>query len=520
MASVIREPNGRRTIQFVGGDGKRPKIRLGKVPQKAAETFCRHVERLLAYKLTGHPLDAETAGWLTGLEPNMTKRLAEVGLIDSRAPRSKQALGGFIAEYVAGRVDVKPATKEIWRQGEKGLVKFYGADRPMREITPRDADDYKLHLIGKKLRPMTIRKRLQFAKTIFRAAVRSKLIAENPFADVQVKAAMSDRKSFVSRETIQKVLDACPDHHWRLIVALARYGGLRCPSEVLSLRWQDVDWVRRVIQVQSPKTEHHPGKESRALPLFPELLPYLNESYAADPEAVYVVDERHRKAAIGKQGWRNINLGTQMKRILAVADVEPWTRIFHNLRSSRETELVEKYPLPVVAAWMGHSVDVAVKHYCQVTDDHFARAAGIAKSPEMQAEKAVQKAVQQPSGTARNLPRTAGAKDLTQRSRKAEREPLPQVATSHENRNPLAPKGLADGAGFDASGATAVSSDCYKIGLAPRGAESGAVRDEIALATLDDDLRTILEAWKSLSTDAQRSVLAIVRREVEADRRE
>ena len=41
MASISKEPNGRRTIQFVAGDGKRRSIRLGKVSQREAEEIAR-----------------------------------------------------------------------------------------------------------------------------------------------------------------------------------------------------------------------------------------------------------------------------------------------------------------------------------------------------------------------------------------------------------------------------------------------------------------------------------------------
>ena len=34
---ISKDPNGRRTIQFVGSDGKRRSIRLGKVSQRQAE---------------------------------------------------------------------------------------------------------------------------------------------------------------------------------------------------------------------------------------------------------------------------------------------------------------------------------------------------------------------------------------------------------------------------------------------------------------------------------------------------
>ena len=36
------------------------------------------------------------------------------------------------------------------------------------------------------------------------------------------------------------ILEACPDQEWRTLFALVRYGGLRCPSEVLKLKWSDI----------------------------------------------------------------------------------------------------------------------------------------------------------------------------------------------------------------------------------------------------------------------------------------
>jgi len=62
------------------------------------------------------------------------------------------------------------------------------------------------------------------------------------------------------------------------------------------------------------------------------------------------------------------------------AGLEAWPRLFHNLRSSWETELLETFPVPVVSLWMGHDAKVCLKHYAQTTDDHYARAVGGAKS--------------------------------------------------------------------------------------------------------------------------------------------
>ena len=48
----------------------------------------------------------------------------------------------------------------------------------------------------------------------------------------------------------------------------------------------DVDWERDKITIHSPKTEHHQGKETRVIPIFPELRPYLEEVWEqAEPGA-------------------------------------------------------------------------------------------------------------------------------------------------------------------------------------------------------------------------------------------
>lgn len=70
----------------------------------------------------------------------------------------------------------------------------------------------------------------------------------------------------------------------------------------------------------------------------------------------------------------NANLRTQLLRIIEKAGVTPWPKLFQNLRSTRQTELEERFPSHVVCAWLGNSEAVARKHYLQVTDEHFAKA--------------------------------------------------------------------------------------------------------------------------------------------------
>ena len=173
-----------------------------------------------------------------------------------------------------------------------------------------------------------------------------------------------------------------------MLLALARYGGLRTPSEPFALRWADVNWARDRFRVIAPKTKHQDGGE-RWVPLFPELRSYLAEAFDLAGAGTEKVITRYQDP---KQ-----NLRTQFERIIARAGLKPWPRLFQNLRASRETELAEEFPIHVVAEWLGNSPKTALAHYTQVTEHHFERAA---KS----AAPALQKALQQPAATDRPKP--------------------------------------------------------------------------------------------------------------------
>lgn len=289
MASIGMDGNGRRRILFVAGDGTRKTIRLGKVSQRQAEAFKVRVESLVAQGITGSA-DDEVSRWLAGLDDLMYSRLAAVGLIKARTSSGTLALGPFIDAYIEGRSDIKPNTRIGLGQARRNLVEFFSANKPLGDVTEGDAEEYRRHLIGK-LSVNTARRLCGRAKQFFRFAVRKRMIRENPFTGIESNVRSNPaRQFFVTRKMADAVIEACPDCQWRVIVALSRYGGVRCPSETIALTWPDVEWDRNRIRVPSPKTEHIEGRESRYIPLFPELRKPLMEAFeAASPGAEHVI---------------------------------------------------------------------------------------------------------------------------------------------------------------------------------------------------------------------------------------
>lgn len=373
MATIGKDKHGKRVryrVLFVSEDGSRKTIRLGNASRRQAEAFKVKVEDLIGSRYAGS-MDDDTARWLADLPDDIYAKLVAVALVEPRTmdePEIQVPLGQFCKEYIESRTDVRERTAFVYKHAVGNLVSFFGLDKPLVELTEHDGEEWRRYLAKEGLARATARKRVQVAKQILQSAVKRRIIPANPFADLKSSAVGNPaRQFFVGLEIAEKVLAACPDCEWRVLFSLARFGGVRIPTEALALRWQDVNWAESRILIHAPKTARHEGKGSRWIPMFPELVGPLQECFEqAEPGAVYVITK-----------WRksNCNLRTHFGRIVRRAGLTLWPKPFQNCRATRATELAEIYPAHVVAAWLGHSERIAERHYLQTTEEHFKRAA-------------------------------------------------------------------------------------------------------------------------------------------------
>jgi hypothetical protein len=85
------------------------------------------------------------------------------------------------------------------------------------------------------------------------------------------------------------------------------------------------------------------------VPLFPEVEPFLLKAL--------------QEATAGQSKIITIYVKTIQSTYSSTEDYqagsfELWPKPFHNLRASCETELVEKFPVHVVTAWLGNSPEL------------------------------------------------------------------------------------------------------------------------------------------------------------------
>lgn len=376
MASIGNDPNGRKRILFIALDGKRQTLRLGKVSESVAGEAKAHVEKLLDALRTGREPKDSTLAWVEEQAPEVRERMVRLGLVPASEAADGLTLKAFTDKIIAQKVKLKAKhrTLDVMQRAADSLITYFGAEKRLSEITPGDARQFREHLLAKggvrggKLAVSTTNDRCKKAKQFFNSAIEFRLIDSNPFAKLPTAVrSESDRIVYVSKHDTERVIEAASDAEFRLLIALCRYAGLRNPSETLSLRWEHVDFANDRMTVPSPKTEHHPGRATRVVPLFPELRPYLEDAWELCQDVSEPVIRRWRDS--GK------NFRTRMRATIRRAGLEPWPKTFHTLRSSCQTDLAEEFPLHVVCAWLGNSEQVARDHYLQVTEEHFARAA-------------------------------------------------------------------------------------------------------------------------------------------------
>ena len=389
MATIGNDPNGRKRVLFFDVDGKRKTIRLGKVSKRQAETIKTRVELLIAAKITGTAPDDETSRWIADCDERLRDKLAAVGLID--VP-TRFTLAVFLDSHLAKRqslVDVgklSARTLGIDRLTRDCLCDHFGPDKLLSDIGEGDAWDFRNWLLACGGRPIkrcgpetvvrertpldepTVRKRCSIASRFFADAMRRDLIRRNPFAMVPKSSMATDKLSFISEADAYKVLAKLPNTQWKLLFALSRWGGLRVGSEVRLLAWADIHWDEGKITVHSPKTKRHAGHEKRTIPLFPELAPLLADRFAegakGDAFVLPMLVDR-----------TDASLRDTLIRAIEDAGLTVWPRLWHNLRSSRQTDLEDRFKPKVVCSWLGNSEMISRKHYIQVTGQDYAKAA-------------------------------------------------------------------------------------------------------------------------------------------------
>ena len=341
--------------------------------RKTVERFKEMVETLVYYRKNGtHVPDKTVANWLSAAPAELQAKLANAGLICVTKSKTCQELWDTFMKHKTNVV--KPQTLSLYRLNQNVFFETFSPSEPIEKITADKLLDWKAALL-KEYAPASVAGFVKVAKMVFGWAVDQDWLTKNPLKKIPNGSFVNrENDRIVTMEEYTKLLDACPHQEWRTIIALARMGGLRCPSELQQLRWSDVNWSENRFLVHSPKTERHEGHRERLVPLFPELRAELEKHYSLDEtEGNEFVIECFQNTS-----W---NLHSPFQTIAKRAGLGTIIRPFDNMRMSRSNEVERKFGAKKESLWIGHSEKVMLKHYHVLEDSDYLEAAGKLDNP-------------------------------------------------------------------------------------------------------------------------------------------
>lgn len=165
------------------------------------------VEGLLSFRRTGI-MDPVTDAWLKGVPDDLRTKLEAAKLLPEN---SIKTVGGLLEEYYRQTVGVKePTTMVTQIQTRRVLIEYFGAGRPLSELTPLEAARWRSWMVEtKKLAQATIARRVKQARQVWKKGREWGIVTtDNPFSAVRAGEMDNDaRTAFVERAAIDKVLE-------------------------------------------------------------------------------------------------------------------------------------------------------------------------------------------------------------------------------------------------------------------------------------------------------------------------
>lgn len=335
-------------------NGKRRRFKLARYSEREARQITQRIEQLEQSILAATDPPPEVYEWLDRIDDSLRRRLANAGLCSD----VEYSVHGLADEWFESRKpNITKGTQAVVVQSVKAIKEFLPHDPDVAEVTESMTREWKTTL-EEIYSPETADKRLLYMKAMFGKAVRERVIRNNPMSWFKTRKFPGAKKAHITSERIEKLIKIAPSEEWRMLLAVARYCAVRCPSEIKQMKWSDWDWRNKWITIRSPKTAKYPNGASRQCPLFRKLRPHVAEHEGrTDDEFVFPFLRS------------TYTLATHFEQWMKGYGLTLWNRPFTSLRSSRIEDLLRLGKQPhVVAKWVGNSAETIWRSYAHCLD--------------------------------------------------------------------------------------------------------------------------------------------------------
>jgi integrase len=228
----------------------------------------------------------------------------------------------------------------------------------VRDITRAHLEAVKSALAGAGIKPVTVRARLSVLRTVLRWCAYKGIIEQCPPFP---KLPPPHYEHFIppTPDEIALLCRIAPPHLVRVIILGTQLGIRIGPSELLKLKWTDIDLARGTARIIAARKR--PAQPMREVPLRASLHAAMREWATTDAAlgVEYVVSFQGRKVRSIHTAWRTALRKAGIKRRIRPYDLR------HAFASEAIAAGVD---VGTVARLMGHDPKMLLVHYQHVAD--------------------------------------------------------------------------------------------------------------------------------------------------------
>ena len=277
--------------------------------------------------------------------------------VNSKQPLTLRAFSKDYFEYASGVHSAK--TKKTYETAFREFERIEG-NKMLNTIGIRDIEHF---LSTKKVEASewTARKYYISLSSAFTKAVQWDCLTENPFKKVSKPKVREVQPAYFTADDFRLFLSVIADKDFRELCIAGLLTGLRL-GELLALKWGDVDFNSKVIQVRNSETFTTKTKKNRTVPINEELYRLLRDrkdNVKFECENVFYSEEGKRL----KEG----TISQRFKRYVRRSGLNDRLH-FHSLRHSFASALVScGVPLYAVSKLLGHSTIKTTEIYSHLS---------------------------------------------------------------------------------------------------------------------------------------------------------
>lgn len=268
---------------------------------------------------------------------------------------SDTTLGGVIYAYFQERQLPQASVRTIMIR-LRAAVEMFGK-KAIGDITDSDIGKLMLRISSTGIKPVQVRIRMRTIKTVFIWAKKRHLIQSIPDWPEMPSGTF---EHFVppTQEELARILEVAQPHIKRAVIIATRCGCRVGSSELLKLRWEDVDWDRSVLRVHAARKNL--SEPLREVPIRSDVVPLLRQWHNEDAAngIEYICHFCGRKLKSFATSWQ-----TALRNAGITRRIRPY-----DLRHAFATELIAAgADLGTVAKLMGHTnVQTVLRSYQHV----------------------------------------------------------------------------------------------------------------------------------------------------------